>query len=114
MESDPGPSPDDRESSRRELLRLSRRVRRLEETLEQQEAIRDTNSRLLERVRSDLEAERLRSRELLLNVLPAAIVDRLDAGETLIADRHERVAVLFSDFAGFTQIASDLAPADLI
>ena len=39
---------------------------------------------------------------------------RLDAGETRIADRHERVAVLFSDLVGFTGIAARLAPAELV
>ncbi len=39
---------------------------------------------------------------------------RLDAGETRIADRHDRVAVLFSDLVGFTGIAARLAPADLV
>jgi len=98
----------------REVLRLSRRVRRLEETLEQVESIRDTNMRLQDRLMDDLAAERARSRELLLNVLPEDIVARLDAGETRIADRHERVAVLFSDLVGFTGIAASLPPAELV
>ena len=98
----------------REVLRLSRRIRRLEETLSQVESIRDTNLRLQDRLMADLAAERARSRDLLLNVLPEDIVARLDAGETRIADRHERVAVLFSDLVGFTGIAARLAPADLV
>lgn len=98
----------------REVLRLSRRIRRLEETLGQVESIRDTNMRLLDRLMADLAAERARSRELLLNVLPEGIVARLDAGETHIADRHDRVAVLFSDLVGFTGIAARLAPAELV
>jgi len=98
----------------REVARLARRVRRLEETLAQVESIRDTNMRLQGRLMADLAAERARSRELLLNVLPEDIVARLDAGETRIADRHERVAVLFSDLVGFTGIAARLAPAELV
>ena len=98
----------------REVLRLSRRIRRLEETLSQVESIRDTNMRLQDRLMADLAAERARSRDLLLNVLPEDIVARLDAGETRIADRHERVAVLFSDLVGFTGIAARLAPAELV
>ena len=54
-----------------------------------------------------------RARErLLLNVLPQRIIDRLEAGETLIADRHEAVSVLFGDVVGFTEISARLAPAD--
>jgi adenylate cyclase len=93
----------------REVLRLERRVRRLEEMLSQVESIRDTNAHLLDRLMKDLDAERQRSRELLLNVLPEAIVARLDAGETRIADAHERVAVLFSDFVSFTERSSRLS-----
>ena len=88
----------------RENLRLARRVKRLESTLEQVEGIRDGNAQLLNRVMSELDAERARSRELLLNVLPASIVSRLDAGETHIADAHAEVAVLMADLVGFTAV----------
>ena len=63
---------------------------------------------------TELEEERANSQRLLRNVLPQRIIDRLDAGETLIADRHEAVSVLFSDIVGFTEISARLAPAVLI
>ena len=47
-------------------------------------------------------------------MLPEAIVERLAAGETRIADRHESVAVVFSDFVGFTEVSSQLRPAVLV
>ena len=50
----------------------------------------DSNATLASRLLTELEEERARSQRLLLNVLPQRIVDRLDAGETLIADRHDR------------------------
>ena len=83
----------------RENLRLARRVNRLETTLEQSERIRDANATLLSRLMDDLDAERQRSRDLLLNVLPARIVARLDAGETHIADKHVSAIVLYSSLA---------------
>jgi adenylate cyclase len=98
----------------RENQRLARRVKRLESTLEQVEGIRDGNAQLLNRLMSELDAERARSRQLLLNVLPASIVARLDAGETHIADRHDEVAVLMADLVGFTAAASALSPAELV
>ena len=98
----------------REILRLERRVRRLETTLSQVERIRDTNARVLDRVITDLDAERERSHELLLNVLPQHVIDRLAAGESTIADRHDDVAIVFADLVGFTAISSDLAPATLV
>jgi len=98
----------------RENLRLARRVKRLEATLEQVELIRDANATLLSRVAEELDVERQRSHELLLNVLPERIVARLDAGETHIADRHEHVVVLMTDLVGFTPSAGQLSAADLV
>lgn len=98
----------------RENLRLARRVARLELLLAQVEQIRDGNEQLLSRLMDDLEAERKRSRDLLLNVLPEAIVTRLDGGERDIADRHEFVAVLMSDLVGFTPSAAQLSAAELV
>ena len=99
---------------RKENARLTRRVARVEATLREVEQIRDTNARLLDRIRGELDIERRRSHDLLLNVLPQAIIDRLGAGEGLIADRHEDVAVIFSDFVGFTEISSRLPVATVV
>ncbi len=98
----------------KEVIRLARRVERLEQTLRQSEDIRDTNARLLDRLRVELDAEQIRSRELLLNMLPPRIVDRLNAGERPIADRHDGVAVVLGDLVGFTSIAARLPVGDLV
>lgn len=98
----------------KERAQLARRVARLEATLSQVEEIRDTNAQLLDRVLGDLVAERARSRELLLNILPQAIIDRLNAGERVIADRYDDVTVVFSDFVGFTEISARLPVVTLV
>ena len=98
----------------RENRLLERRLRRLEANVQQLETFSDSNARLLQSVMQELEAERARSRQLLRNVLPDRIANRLEAGEASIADRHDAVAVLFSDFAGFTGIAAELTPEVLI
>ncbi len=105
------PSP---ESLRRESARLARRVGQLEATLRQVELARDTNSHLLDRIMAELEVERARSRDLLLNILPQPIIDRLSAGERLIADRFDDVTIVFSDFVGFTDITSRLLVATVV
>ena len=99
---------------RKEVVRLNRRVQRLELTLQQLEEIRDANARVLDRLRSDLDVERARSPGAPANVLPQRIVDRLNAGEERIADTHEDVAILFSDFVGFTEIAGRQPVGDLV
>jgi len=108
----PAPGPSDELA--KENLRLTRRLQRLEANVRRLEEFQDSNSTLASRLLAELEAERARSERLLLNVLPQRIIDRLEAGELLIADRHDEVSVLFADVVGFTEISSRLAPAALI
>ena len=105
---------DELDALRRENRVLARKLARLTENTRQLEAIRDGNATLLSRLMQELDSERARSHELLLNVLPQQIVDRLGVGETNIADRHDHVVVLFSDFVGFTTISSELSVAVLV
>jgi guanylate cyclase len=98
----------------KENLRLARRVGRLETQLALLEDIRDTNAKLLDRLMGELDQERRRSHDLLLNVLPQPIIDRLNAGEALIADRYDDVAVVFSDFVGFTALSSRTPVTSLV
>ena len=98
----------------KENLRLNRRIRRLESNMGQLEEMRETNARFMDQLLADLAAERQRSESLLLNVLPQRIVDRLHAGETTIADRHDDVAVVFSDFVGFTDVAARTSAPRLV
>ena len=111
---EPSPATLSPEALRKEHARLTKRVGRLEVVLRNVEQIRDTNARLLDRLMGELETERARSERLLLNILPQPIIDRLNAGEQLIADRYDDVAVVFSDFVGFTEIAARLPAADLV
>jgi adenylate cyclase len=112
------PAPTDPESAstalRKEATRLARRVGQLEATLRQVELARDTNTKLLDRIMTELEVERARSRDLLLNILPQPIIDRLNDGERVIADRYDDVAVVFSDFVGFTEISARTPVATVV
>jgi adenylate cyclase len=61
-----------------------------------------------------LEAEKERSEALLRNILPEQIVGRLNAGESVIAERVDAVTILFCDLVGFTGVAARVAPARLV
>lgn len=62
----------------------------------------------------NLQIEKDRSEALLRNIFPDPIVDRLNAGETAIADRFENVAILFADIVGFTPAAANMSPARVV
>lgn len=61
-----------------------------------------------------LQAEREKSEQLLLNILPRAVAQRMRSGETTIADHHAEVTVLLADLVGFTALAAHIEPAQIV
>ncbi len=61
-----------------------------------------------------LEEEEARSERLLHHILPAHIATRLKAGERVIADDFDDVTVLFADLVGFTGMAAQMTPQDVV
>jgi guanylate cyclase len=55
-----------------------------------------------------------RSESLLLNILPAAIADRLKVRRDDVADRYEAASVLFVDIVNFTAFAERTLPERLV
>ena len=63
---------------------------------------------------NQVEKFRQQSNDLLLNILPASIADRLKKDPTTIADRYEDVTVLFADIVDFTTMSSRADPVDVV
>jgi class 3 adenylate cyclase len=61
-----------------------------------------------------IEQKNRENEELLLNILPAPIAERLKSGETRIADSFAEVTVLFADIVGFTALSGKTAPGELL
>lgn len=68
--------------------------------------LRDQEQAFLQQIST----EREKSERLLLNVLPAAIAERLKQGESTIAESYPDVTVIFADLVNFTQL-SERTPA---
>ena len=72
--------------------------------------LRDKEKILLGEIRKEKE----KSDNLLLNILPKDIANRLKSGEELIADKHNEVSILFADIVEFTPQSKNLNPKELV
>jgi class 3 adenylate cyclase len=61
-----------------------------------------------------LQAEKKRSDDLLLNILPADVAEELKREGRSMARHYDEVTVLFTDFKGFTDISEKLTPQQLV
>lgn len=61
-----------------------------------------------------LRQQKARSEQLLLNILPEPIAQRLQAEESTIADKFDDVTVLFADLVNFTELSTQLSSIELV
>lgn len=66
------------------------------------------------RLRREIEAEKARSDELLLNILPAETADELKRKGAVEAKSYDLVTVMFTDFKDFTRVAERLDARALV
>jgi histidine kinase len=62
----------------------------------------------------ELEKEKKKSDELLLNILPAEIAEELKRTKKTTPQYFEKVTVMFTDFKGFTLSSETMTPSDLV
>jgi adenylate cyclase len=58
--------------------------------------------------------EKDKTEQLLLNVLPQAIVERFKSDRSFFAEGYPSVTVLFADIAGFTLLSEKIKPEELV
>lgn len=68
----------------------------------------------IEAQKNRIEAESQQSEKLLLNILPAPIAHQLKTTGQATPSQYELASVLFTDFKGFTNIAAEMTPEDII
>lgn len=59
-------------------------------------------------------AEKKRSDDLLLNILPAEVADELKAKGEASARHYDEVSIVFTDFVGFTKLSEKFSPEELL
>jgi class 3 adenylate cyclase len=67
------------------------------------------------RIKNDqIAAEKEKSEELLLNILPESIAEELKESGKTISKRYEDASIMFTDFKGFTTFSEQYSPEDLV
>jgi adenylate cyclase len=75
---------------------------------------RDNFQEELSRQHALIEIERKKSDQLLNSVLPKHVADRLKSNPGTIADGFADVSVMFADIVGFTRLAEELTPKQVV
>lgn len=68
----------------------------------------------LEKKSNEIQSALERNEELLLNILPSSIAERMNNENEAIADYFEECSILFADIVGFTKLSSELGPEKLV
>jgi PAS domain S-box-containing protein len=76
---------------------------------EQQAALRERK-----KAEAELRLEKERSEQLLLNILPEPIANRLKHDSRVIAESFNEVTIMFADLVGFTSLSTKLPPIELV
>ncbi len=71
-------------------------------------------NRFIKATNKIIEAEKQKSDNLLLNILPSETAEELKQNGKVLAKRHEGVSVFFSDFVGFTKFSENLSPNEVV
>ena len=71
-------------------------------------------NRYVNRSKEQIQKEKERSDELLLNILPEEVAEELKEKGAAAAQLIDHVTVLFTDFKGFTALSEKLSPKELV
>ena len=77
-------------------------------------ANKQRTNKALARKNIELDISRRRSDELLLNILPAELVEELKISGITQTRHHDEVTIMFTDFKDFTHISELLTPTELV
>ena len=74
----------------------------------------EEGTRVIRKQKEEVEKQKERSENLLLNILPAEVAEELKVKGSAEAQQFDEVTVLFTDFKGFTQLSEKMSPKELV
>ena len=98
-------------SNARELEKQKEQLIMMNRNLEKK--VRERTDKIMEQ-KKELEKEKEKSDELLLNILPKEVAEELKEFGKALPNYYDQATVLFSDLVGFTQIAEKMSPEELV
>ncbi|MGF1518931.1 MAG: adenylate/guanylate cyclase domain-containing protein [Nodosilinea sp.] len=96
------------------LADLQKALRRQAQLLQAQNQQLQQEMQEREQAQQALRLEQQKSEQLLLNILPRAVVDQLKQLEGSLAERFDNVTILFADIVNFTPLAAQISPLELV
>jgi class 3 adenylate cyclase len=76
--------------------------------------LRVGNAVYTKHLHDQLQVEQEKSEQLLLNILPKPVAERMKKGETNIAESYPDVTVLVADLVGFTTLSAHIGPEQIV
>ena len=96
------------------LATLQRTLHRQTSKLQEKNQLLETEIQERQEMEEALRREQQKSEQLLLNILPQAIVTQLKQFQGSLAERFEKATVLFADIVDFTTMATVMRPLELV
>ena len=96
------------------LSNLQNALRRQAQLLQTQNQQLQQEMQEREQAQQALRLEQQKSEQLLLNILPRAVVGKLKQMEGTFAERFDDVTILFADIVNFMPLAAQISPLELV
>jgi ligand-binding sensor domain-containing protein/class 3 adenylate cyclase/predicted metal-dependent HD superfamily phosphohydrolase len=97
-----------------EVVKRTRQITEQNKKIQEQSKRAEIQTAKIEHQNELLEKEKEKVEQLLLNILPEGTAEELKNKGRSKARYYRNVSVLFTDFVGFSKIAEDMKPQDLV
>ena len=97
-----------------EVVKRTRQITEQNKQIQEQAKKSEIQAAKIEHQNELLEKEKVKVEQLLLNILPEGTAEELKNKGRSKARYYRNVSVMFTDFVGFSKIAEDMKPQDLV